>query len=582
MVARPRTGAHPARAAVHRSVSEDRRALDVAALTVRYDDAPDDTLAKVSFSVEPGEVALLLGPSGSGKSTLALALCGLIPQAIPAATDGGVLVDGADVGRGPVPELSTRISIVFQDPDAQVVTGTVLDDVCFGPENLRLGVDEVLMRAEEALRHVGLWDRRHDDPAHLSGGGRQRMAIACALAMRGSVIVLDEPTANIDPAGVAEIYAALADPATRGDRAILLIEHNLDECIHLVDRLVVLDRSGRIAMQGSVDELLRHRTEELARLGVWMPVATLAAQRLAEAGIELDPLPITPDELATALDRVDLPPPPVRAVHPPPAEPSPPVLRIRDLVVRKGTRDVLSGIDLTVDDGDFLAVLGVNGAGKTTLLRAIAALDRPASGRIMVAGLDPSVARPRDLARQVGFVFQNPEHQFLHHTVADELAHGADGRPERVDQLLEQLDLTAVRDQHPFLLSGGQKRRLSVATALVTGARVLVLDEPSYGQDREHADELLGLLTELHRSGTTVIISTHDLQLAAEHATRFAVLGGGCLVASGPVDQVLGDDGLERAGLRLPPLARAMRSLLRHPDWRGVLRLADLPAKAVR
>ena len=176
---------------------------------------------------------LILGPSGSGKSTLALALNGLIPQAVPAAVEGRVLVDGLDTADATVATLSTRVGMVFQDPDAQLVTGTVLDEVAFGPENLRMPVADVLERAEAALRRVGLWDRRRENPDRLSGGGRQRLAIACALAMGSPLLVLDEPTANLDPQGIDEVYAALADLVSAGDRAIVLVEHNLDAAVGL-------------------------------------------------------------------------------------------------------------------------------------------------------------------------------------------------------------------------------------------------------------------------------------------------------------------------------------------------------------
>ena len=201
-----------------------------------------------------------------------------------------------------VAELSTHVGMVFQDPDAQLVTGTLLDEVAFGPENLRMPVADVLDRAEAALRRVGLWDRRSENPDRLSGGGRQRLAIACALAMGSPLLVLDEPTANLDPQGIEEVYAALAELVADGDRAILLVEHNLDAAIGFVDRAVVLDQEGRLVADGSVDAVLRDRAEELHALGVWLPTSALAALRLRRAGFALDPLPLTPGELRAALE----------------------------------------------------------------------------------------------------------------------------------------------------------------------------------------------------------------------------------------------------------------------------------------
>ncbi len=246
--------------------------LSVSDLAVTYEGSDAAATRGATFDIAPGEVVLLLGPSGSGKSTIALTANGLIPQSIPAVVEGSVRVSGMDAATTPIPQLSTRVGMVFQDPDAQLVTGSLLDEVAFGPENLRMPVDEVLARAERALRRMGLWDRRHDNPDRLSGGGRQRLAIACALAMDSPLIVLDEPTANLDPAGIEEVYAALAEISAAGDRAILLVEHNLDAAIAFTDRVVALDHEGRTVADGTVDEVLRARGAELHALGVWLPV----------------------------------------------------------------------------------------------------------------------------------------------------------------------------------------------------------------------------------------------------------------------------------------------------------------------
>lgn len=547
--------------------------------------------ASVSFDISPGEVVLLLGPSGSGKSTLTLALNGLIPHAIPAEVRGRVEVAGIDTSRTTVAQLSTHVAMVFQDPDAQLVTGTLLDEVAFGPENLRMPVAEVLGRAEAALRRVGLWDRRNENPDRLSGGGRQRLAIACALAMGSPLLVLDEPTANLDPRGIEEVYAALGELIAAGDRAVLLVEHNLDAAVDLVDRVVVLDHEGRLAADGTVDEVLRGRADQLHAMGVWLPVATIAALRLRRAGYRLDPLPLTPAELRAALEAS-----PANAgvgagngVRDPdrtgPAEASVPLLTVRGLTFHHGRTEVLHGIDLDIGRGEFVAIVGANGAGKSTLIQAIAGVAPPPRGSVHLDGLDVGRADARTLSSRVGFVFQNPEHQFIANTVFDEIAHGlrrrhlpADEVRARTVELLRRFGLEERADAHPFKLSGGQKRRLSVGTALVAGAPMLVLDEPTFGQDRARADELLGLLGELNAEGTTVIVVTHDMQLVTDHAHRTVVLADGRVVANGPTADVFADaDGIERAGLRLPPLRRALHGLARHPRLSGIARVGDLP-----
>jgi energy-coupling factor transport system ATP-binding protein len=593
--------------------------LRVRDLAITHEGADAASPASVTFDVRRGEVVLLLGPSGSGKSTLALSLDGLIPHAVPAALSGSVEVAGTSTADATVAALSRHVAMVFQDPDAQLVTGAVLDEVAFGPENLRLPVDEVLRRAEDSLRRVGLWHRRHENPDVLSGGGRQRLAIAAALAMGSPLLVLDEPTANLDPQGIEEVYATLAELVVAGDRSIVLIEHNLDAVAGFVDRVIVLDQVGRLVADGPVDDVLRGRAGELHRLGVWLPTSTLAALRLRAAGYTIEPLPLTPEELGAALaqhpviapvemrtngmaeTRVirrhedDSAPIPLGSADPPPlgtrAETGRPdaVVQVRGLSLSRGRGrerlEVLHDISLDVASGEFVAIVGANGAGKTTLLQAIAGVIPAPRGTVRIGGTDVSRIDARTLPSRIGFVFQNPEHQFIAHTVADEIAHGLrrlrlpdDEVHSRTATLLERFDLGEKAEAHPFLLSGGQKRRLSVGTALVAGAPVLALDEPTFGQDRARADELLRLLSELNADGTTILVVTHDMQLVSEYADRVVLLQDGRVAAYGPTAAVFDDVALiERAGLRVPPLRRALGGLAQHPELSRAVRLSDLP-----
>jgi len=571
-------------------------------LSLTHADAAHPSPRDVSFDIHPGEVVLLLGPSGSGKSTLTLALNGLIPHALPATMVGTVEAGGIDTANAQTSALSTHVAMVFQDPDAQIVTGTVYDEVAFGPENLRLPLDVVQSRVEEALRRVGLWERRDDNPDHLSGGGRQRLAIGCALALGSPLIVLDEPTANLDPQGIDDVYAALADVVSAGDRAILLVEHNLDAAMDFVTRTIVLDREGRMVFDGPAAEIIREHADELVRMGVWLPGATLAALRLREHGYAFAVLPLTPDELAGALaddssrsarSATGFPTTGIPTTGVPTSEgpaktgipasedvrsPSggrsdqtslaEPIIRARGLTVRRRRTEILHGIDLDLEAGSLTAIVGANGAGKTTLIQALAGVVPPPRGQVVVDGIDPGTASPRDLAARVGFVFQNPEHQFIAHTVFDELAHGLRLRnvPEdeiatRVDEMLTRFGLELKKDVHPFLLSGGEKRRLSVGTALITRPRVLALDEPTFGQDRARAAELLDLLAGLRAEGTTIVIVTHDLQLVAEHTSHVVILANGRVRATGPTATLFQDEQLfSAAGLRMPALQRVLAS----------------------
>ncbi|WCD93170.1 ATP-binding cassette domain-containing protein [Microbacterium sp. nov. GSS16] len=510
--------------------------LRVRDLSVTHEGAAHPALRDVSFDVHPGEVVLLLGPSGSGKSTLTLTLNGLIPQSVEnAAMTGSVQVSGLDTRTTAVAQLSTEVSMVFQDPDSQLVTGTVLDEVAFALENLRMPPSEVLARAEQALRRMGLWGRRRWNPDLLSGGGRQRLAIACALALRSRVIVLDEPTANLDPQGVHDVYSALGELIQDAEeRAIVLVEHDVDAAVDLATRVIVLDHDGRVQLDGPARQTLRQHAHALRELGVLASGDRLPAT--------VDRMPGTGAEgraRQMILSPLDTDAAPYPAI-------SDPAITARGLVVDKRGARLLDVPHLDIARGSFTVIMGANGAGKTTLLQTLGGVVPPTHGTVIVDGLDAGRASPRALAAHVGFVFQNPEHQFIAATVRDELAHGlrlqrigAAEIDERVDDMLARFGLTAKAHMHPFLLSGGEKRRLSVGTALIARPSVIALDEPTFGQDRARAAELLGLLQELQRSGTTVVIVSHDRRLIAEYATDAVLIGDGEVIAVGPAAELL-------------------------------------------
>ncbi|MGO4535760.1 ABC transporter ATP-binding protein [Leifsonia sp. 2MCAF36] len=558
-------------------------------LRVRHDGAAAWMPDGVDVEVAPGEVLLVLGPSGSGKSSFAMTFNGLIPHALPADVSGTMTVAGIPTSDATIAELSLHVGMVFQQPDAQLIMRTLLDEVCFGPENLLVPAAEVKRRAEAALRAVGLWERRDDDPDLLSGGGQQRLAIACALALEAPLMVLDEPTSNLDPAGAEEVYRLLGRlTGPESPRSVVLVEHDLDLALEIADSVLVLDRVGRPFAQGPAREVLRTQAEELEALGVWLPTPTTAALRMRRAGIPVDPLPLDAAELTAALSGVAVDG--LReASGGSTAEPEEagggPAITVSRLTLTRAGRRVLDDLSLHVESGDFFAIVGPNGAGKSTLAQVLAGILRAPRGTVDVLGLDPTRA-PRGALRQaIGFVFQNPEHQFVAHTVVDELAVGLRARrlpddevDSRVERMLDLLDLDPLRASHPFRLSGGEKRRLSVGTALIEGAPLLVLDEPTFGQDRARATALLDTLAALNASGTTVVAITHDLALVGEYARHVAILDAGRIVAMDETARILADrELLEAHALRQPPLVRALRApSVPHP-LHGLTRLADLP-----
>ena len=426
---------------------------------------------------------LLLGESGAGKSTLLRALAGVLAPDEGDA-EGSLLIDGAAPAPG-------RAGLVLQDPDSQVILARVGDDVAFGCENLGVARDEIWQRVRHSLDEVGLAVPLDRATANLSGGQKQRLALAGVLAMRPGLLLLDEPTANLDPQGVTEVRDAVGRVLDATGATLVVVEHRVAVWQDLVDRVIVLGTDGLIA-DGSPTEVLDRRGADLAARGIWVPGH-----------------------------------PPVRPVRRP--RPAAQIeLSARALSVGR-TDAVLEGVQLDVSSAQGLAITGPNGSGKSTLGLTLAGLLPPVAGELTASddlrrGIPPrpSKWRSRDLLTRIGTVFQEPEHQFLAPTVRAELAIGprALKLPQaeidaRVSELLERLRLTRLAEANPFTLSGGEKRRLSVATVLATRPRLLVLDEPTFGQDSRTWSELVAILAELIDDGSGLVMMTHDSDLVA-------------------------------------------------------------------
>ena len=458
-------------------------------------------LRGVDLVVEPGERVLLLGPSGSGKSTLLTALAGLIDPSGGALTEGTLVVDGLDPR-----DARDRTGLLLQDPETQIVMGRAGDDVAFGLENRCVPTEGIWPRVDAALAAVEFPYGRDRSTGALSGGELQRLALAGILALRPGMLMLDEPTANLDPENAAEVRDVLARVLDRTGATMLLVEHRVDEAVALVDRVVVLQAGGGVVADGPPRDVFRERGNELAAAGVWVPAR----------------------------------PPAAPAPH---ARPSPETLVIAEAVAYRfpgSTVDAVAGVEIRVRSAEAIAIVGHNGSGKSTLAMLLAGLLPPRAGSVVAGeallaghGHEPLASWPaRELVRHVGTVFQDPEHQFLARSVRGELLIGplraGVDPPEadrRADELLDRLHLAHLAEANPFTLSGGEKRRLSVATALATAPALLVLDEPTFGQDRRTWGELLELLAGLRDAGRGVCFVTHDRAFANALADRTFRLG---------------------------------------------------------
>ncbi|MCC7368506.1 MAG: ABC transporter ATP-binding protein [Chloroflexi bacterium] len=544
--------------------------IEVCGLTFKYVGRKLPTLQDVSLTVQRGESLLLLGPSGCGKSSLALALNGAIPHALAGDLSGSVRIDGRDTRTTSMPDLAARVGIVFQDPEAQFCMVSVEDEIAFGLENLAVPRAEMDARIDAALATVGLLNRRTEQIARLSGGQKQRLALACVLALNPDIVVLDEPTAQLDPLGAADVMAVVGRLRAEGRHTLVIVEHRLDEVVPLVDRAVVLGADGRIVADGRPHAVLDDHGPSLAEAGVWTPQVSELARRLRVGGVPVEPFPISLPEAEAALrphvetlDALTTTAHTASAQRITSAHPAPcPLLAVRQVSYQypRASRPVLNGVSLAVAPGELVAVVGANGAGKSTLARLIAGIVRPPPGAILLDGQDAARLAHRDVATFVGYVFQYPEHQFVGQTVLDDVAYGLRhaGVPEsealdRSRAMLADFGLLALGPAHPFSLSHGEQRRLSVASMLVLGQRLLLLDEPTFGQDQKNATMLLDKLEALAAEQRGVVAITHDMRLVSEHAQRVVVIGDGTVLFDGRPADLFSDRALLAAAHLLPP-----------------------------
>ncbi len=446
--------------------------VDLDRLSVRFPDRDRPAVDEVSERIEPGEVIAIAGPSGCGKTTLCRTLAGFVPSLLHAEVSGDVRIDGRSILSGDPAHLSPRVGLVQQDPDAQVCTLRVRQEVAFGPENLRLPIGEVNARVGRALHVVGIEDLADRDTTTLSGGEKQRLAIASILAMRPEVLLLDEPTANLDPEGAKMIFDTLGRLREEG-RSLVVVEHRLAPLLPLEPRLWVMDE-GRIVLRRST----RHHAD------------------LVELGLR------SRWDRSSRRERCEV----VRSIA------------LHDVSFGYGAVPVIERLSFEAISGEIVGVIGPNGGGKTTLLRLLAGLEIPQEGL---------VERPRDL--RIGMVFQHPHQQIFERTVRRELEiDGPLDDAARAD-LLEASHLKGYDDVPPLSLSLGEQRRLTVETALRTTPDLLLLDEPFIGQDRRNVAWMIGRLTAARDRGAAIVLVSHDVPLLEGLCDRILFLGRSAL-----------------------------------------------------
>ena len=536
-------------------------------VTYQHYGKPTPALSEINLTVRRGSFTLLVGPSGSGKSTLCMLLNGIIPQILGGKLSGTVTVDGHDVSNTPVQELAKSTGMLFQDPEWMFATLKVEDEVAFGPENLRREPADILKSVEQSLEYVGMQGLRNNLVWAMSGGQTQKLGLASVIAMETPLIVLDEPTANLDPATTHSVHELILRLRSEG-RTIILVTKDLDEFMAEADDMILL-AEGRVVAQGAPRDVVNKHGQAMLDLGVWLPETTEIGLRLKSQGQLRGQVPITVAEAVEALKetRFHVSPPTQQA------ERKDNVLVLaQNVEFTYGNKfKALRGVSFDIKQGEIVAIVGQNGAGKSTLSKMLVGLLKPTGGELLLFGRRARQWRVQDLATQIALVFQNPEHQFLCDTVRDELeysllAQGIEDKTivaTRVQEMLKRLEITETSDSHPFSLSAGAKRRLGVATMLIAGsARLLIVDEPTYGQDRRLTESLMALINNLRQEGITVLMITHDMRLVDAHIDRAIVMASGQKIFDGPPDQLFqSPETLERASLRSTTLRRLVDGL---------------------
>lgn len=498
--------------------------LVVENLTFRYRDRLGAAIHDLSFSAQRGEILLIAGASGCGKTTLIRCINGLIPRSYKGEIGGRILVHGEETAGWSLARISQKIGTVLQDPERQILGTKVRNEVAFGLENLGLPREEILNRIEEALAYLNISHLRDRDTFNLSGGEKQKVALAGVLAMRPSILLLDEPLASLDPASALETLHIVRRLADEG-MTVLMVEHRVEDVMKIRPDRVMFMSDGRIRYLGDLDGL----AQAVAYQEVKLPAAMIMARAAS------DPPPAEMTILPSGAGAA--------------SEGEPEVL-VRFENVTFGyepEQEVLHGLSLDIRRGDVIAVLGPNGAGKTTFVKHAIGLLKPRSGRVLVDGRDTCAASVAQIAATLGYVFQSPSHMLFAPTVHEELAFGPRNLhhpPKQIEQevkdALQIVNLVDHEQDPPLAMSFGQQKRVSIAAILAMRSRILVMDEPTAGQDYKNYLNFMDSILQMP-GFEAVLFITHDVDLAVIYANRIILVAEGRVRADGPPCEVLAD-----------------------------------------
>lgn len=521
-------------------------------------------LKDISLEFNTNERILILGESGCGKSTLLLSIMGLTQRFDNARVTGEIFIGDRSIINMKPYEISRILGMVFQDPESQFCSLYPEDEVAFGLENLC--VEPILMKdiIHKSLESVNFPKDRYKSAINkLSGGEQQRLALATIFAQGAEMFLLDEPTSNLDPLGRRQVIKSSKIAAEKG-KGLLVVEHNLEQWLPFLDRLIILANDGTILCDGNPREVFKEFGETLSERGIWRPQAVKLYEELKYLGYNLTEVPLNFSEvhaekvpeniLISAFKRLNH-----NTIKSNVADKT--IIEVKDLSVEyEKNKPVFSNINLKITEGDFFALVGCNGSGKSTLAKTLIRLIEPSCGKVILDNKNIMEIKFKDIFNTIGYVFQNPEHQFVGDSVWSELFYSVDqldtdekSKKQYVRSLIEEFGLQSLINNNPFSLSGGQKRRLSVATMLVGNKKILILDEPTFGQDEKNTYKLMDKLDDLNSKGITIFVITHDLDLVEEYANKTAVMYKGDLVFCGETSDLWKQKSIiEESGLELP------------------------------
>ncbi|MBN1216945.1 MAG: energy-coupling factor ABC transporter ATP-binding protein [Candidatus Lokiarchaeota archaeon] len=516
-------------------------------LSFTYNQSSNQILNNISLEINDGEFILITGPSGSGKTTLIRLFNGLIPYFYGGKISGKVNIQSLNLFKTETRQLAKKVGFVFQNPDNQLFMNEVESEIAFGLENLNLPVNTIKKRVEETLDSIGIAHLRRRTIGELSGGEKQKVAIASILAMNPEVIVLDEPTAELDPKSAEDILMLIQKLNDELGLTIILIEHRLDRVIQFVDRMIIIEK-GKILKDGPPKILFK---ENLSKIGITIPPIIKLCNIL-----EIDKIPLTVKESREILsDFINNIKYPIENIEDEnkntnyfdQSDKKKLLVELSNISFNyeKNNR-VLNNINLRMYEGEFIAIMGRNGSGKTTLLKLINGLLKPGRGKINIENNTIEKSSVAELAQKIGYIFQNPANQFYHDTVEDEITYilnnlKYDSNKAKVllDNILEQFDLEKYRKVYPRYLSVGEQQKLALASVLVTNPKILLLDEPTHGMDYKQKTIFFSYLNAYCKKGNLVILITHDVESVAEYSDRVVLLAEGRIIVDDVKKNVL-------------------------------------------